>query len=464
MLVKIFAQGTGGIVPSIGTGRPAWICAISWGVTLACWAGRSRAARYQKTAITRPDDGGDIENRMPAEIVDDEGDQRRRHAGAELGAALHPGIGLAAFLAGKPGGDELVGGGIGHRLAKPQDEAHRDQRPQRVRHAGRHQGGGDGERAPPDQAAGQGAARTQLAHDPARRDLERRVTDQEGAEHPAELDPGNMEVGGDIGAGDGDIAAIEVHHHGDQKDQQDQQIADFELHHEETVPIYFPAAIWRMLARLLPACAASKETSSQQNMKLAPAAYHFCISASAKVMPMLAGIWRARAADHRGHAIDDGGMLELTQHPRRTRQVGRAQTGDVDAGRVENAVDIGNAVHMLDLHHHDDGVVGLGDIGIGLSAIVRGAPGTEAARAFRRILAGRHRGARFRRRADHRNQDAVGAHVQRLLDQHRIVPGHPDHGHGGRTVEGDQAGLQAFIAEAAMLGVDQDPVESRRPP
>ena len=72
----------------------------------------------------QPDDGGDIEHRVPAEIVDDEGDQRRRDAGTQLGAALHPGIGLAALMAGKPGGDEQVGGWIGQRLAQTQDEAH----------------------------------------------------------------------------------------------------------------------------------------------------------------------------------------------------------------------------------------------------------------------------------------------------------------------------------------------------
>ena len=194
--------------------------------------GRVARRRIPEDGDHQPDGGGDIENRMPAEIVDDEGDQRRRDAGAQLRAALHPGIGLAALMAGKPGGDEQVGGRIGQRLAQPQDEAHGDQRPQRVRHGGRHQRRGDGERAPPDQAAGQGAARPQLARDPAGGDQEGRIADHEGAEHPAELDLGDVIVGGDIGAGDGDIAAVDVHHRGDHEDQQDQQIADLELHRD----------------------------------------------------------------------------------------------------------------------------------------------------------------------------------------------------------------------------------------
>jgi hypothetical protein len=64
-------------------------------------------------------------------------------------------------------------------------------------------------------------------------------------------------------------------------------------------------------------------------------------------------------------------------------------------------------------------------------------------------------------RAYHRDQDSLGAHVERLLDQHMIVPGHARHRHRGRAIEGRQACLKAFIGKAAMFGVDKDPIKAR---
>ena len=54
LLEKIFAQGTGGIGAFDPDRQAGLDMRHLLGVTLACWAGMSRAAEYQKTAITSP--------------------------------------------------------------------------------------------------------------------------------------------------------------------------------------------------------------------------------------------------------------------------------------------------------------------------------------------------------------------------------------------------------------------------
>jgi hypothetical protein len=134
-------------------------------------------------------------------------------------------------MAGKPGGDKLVGGGIGDRFAQAQHEAHRDQHPQRAASLRRNQRGDDRQHAPPDQAIGQRLARAQLADHPAGGNLESGIAQKEGREDPAELDLVDAVILGEIGTGNGDVAAVQIDHRADQEDQHDQQVADFVGHH-----------------------------------------------------------------------------------------------------------------------------------------------------------------------------------------------------------------------------------------
>ena len=152
-----------------------------------------------------------------------------------------------------------------------------------------------------------------------------------------------------------------------------------------------------MLARVLSTCDASIEVSSPQNMKFAPTECHLCISFSGKVMPMLAGIWRARAAwITLAHPIDDNRVLELAKHAGRTGQIRRSKAHNIDARRIKDFLDLRYAVDVLDLQNNDHGRICLRNISVGLSPVIRSTPWSKAARSFRRIFAGRYRCAGFR--------------------------------------------------------------------
>src|SRR5712671_1159844 len=151
--------------------------------------------------------------------------------------------------------------------------------------------------------------------------------------------------------------------------------------------------------------------------------------------------------------------VELWHQP-----VGEAEIGGTDIDTVD-ALDIEDRFHALDrglgFHHRQqhDFVVGGFLVGAGRT-VHAGADRAVGAGALRRIFAVGDEVSCFLRRVDHRADHAVGAAVEHLADDARLVPGHADHRRHRMAVHRLKTLYHREIVLHAVLHVDSDAVKT----
>src|SRR6478752_5192658 len=151
--------------------------------------------------------------------------------------------------------------------------------------------------------------------------------------------------------------------------------------------------------------------------------------------------------------------VELGHQP-----IGEAEVGGTDIDAVD-ALDIEDRFHVFDrrlgLHHREqyNFVVGGGLISAGRT-IHAGTDRAVRTRAARRIFGVGDELFRLLIGVDHRTDHAIGAAVEYLADDARLVPGHADHRRYRMTVHRLEALHHRQVVLHAVLHIDGDAVEA----
>ncbi len=164
------------------------------------------------------------------------------------------------------------------------------------------------------------------------------------------------------------------------------------------------------------------------------------------------------------YRLDGGHKLRVIERSRDTegdRQIARPDEDRVDVRHREELVDAFERDAGFDLQHHEHVRVhvrdGLGDRDRLVVELRRGEP--EPARAHGRKASPADGLREQLRRLDAREQDALGAAVERARDQRVLQVRHAhDRAQTGAARHAHQI-LQRLEAERAMLGVEEHPVE-----
>ena len=172
------------------------------------------------------DDGAHPKRRSPAVMNHDVSDDQRRQAGSRSHSGEDPAIRNTAFGGWNPACDELIGGGIDHRLpgAEKKTNSHEDE--QRACNLRWDQGGQSGEDPPPRDARGQHTAWSEAIRQSPANGLEERIPDQHCAEHLPELYIAKMVGLRNRPAGNGNVYPIEIRHGTEDEQPEHQKPAD----------------------------------------------------------------------------------------------------------------------------------------------------------------------------------------------------------------------------------------------
>ena len=138
-------------------------------------------------------------------------------------------------------------------------------------------------------------------------------------------------------------------------------------------------------------------------------------------------------------------------------QVRRADVDRVDAGHLQDGVEVFERLGGFDHRHHQHIVVGV--IAVIRPGVDGGAHRPPASVALRRVLAGFHHRLGLRGGADHRADDAVDAGVEDFHQQRRIVPGDARQGDGAGGGHRLQHGDGGLVIDDAVLHVDGQRIE-----
>ena len=158
------------------------------------------------------DEGTYPERSAPTVMNHHVSDEWRREASAGTDAGEDPAVRNAALAHGNPARDELIGRRIDDRFARAQKKPDRHEDPQCTCNVGRDECGKSGEDSPPDHARSQHAAWAEAVGQAPSEGLEQCVTNQQRAEHSAQLDVAEMVGVGNRSAGGRNIDAIKVRH------------------------------------------------------------------------------------------------------------------------------------------------------------------------------------------------------------------------------------------------------------
>ena len=140
-----------------------------------------------------------------------------------------------------------------------------------------------------------------------------------------------------------------------------------------------------------------------------------------------------------------------------------AEEHDVNTRHLGDLLHVVDASLGLDLDRDDDVVVvraGVAEEASLVGGALREVDRAGAALGARgqRVAAARDALRHVVRRVDVRDQDAVGAEVERLLDAVTVVRRRDaDHGLGTAVRDGSQHGAQRHLVHRAVLGVDEEP-------
>src|ERR1700682_2586242 len=144
--------------------------------------------------------------------------------------------------------------------------------------------------------------------------------------------------------------------------------------------------------------------------------------------------------------------------------VGKAEIGGADIDAVD-AVDIEDRFHVFDrrlgFHHREQHDLLVGRLLIGAGRTIHA--GTDRAvgtRAARRVFGVGDEVFRLLLGVDHRTDHAIGAAVEYLADDARLVPGHAHHRRHRMTVHRLKALHHRLVILHAVLHVDGDAVEA----
>ena len=172
----------------------------------------------------------------------------------------------------------------------------------------------------------------------------------------------------------------------------------------------------------------------------------------------------ARRGDHLGDGLGEFGVVEFAGNAERDAEIEMADPQAVDARDGGDGVGILDPVGGLDLGEEGGALVGGGELVLdraGPVAVMGDLEG-HAAAAFGRVLDGVEDRLGFLGRTDHRQHDALGAHVAGPRDV-MVLPGGA--AHDGRQLgrlHVAQHALHRLEAEAAVLHVEQHEIAPGR--
>ena len=154
-------------------------------------------------------------------------------------------------------------------------------------------------------------------------------------------------------------------------------------------------------------------------------------------------------------------MLRIAGKAHVGAQIRRADKHAVDAFHVQDLRQVFQRLAGFDLHQHAHGVVSLMQV-IRDAVPARGARqgAADAADARRWVAGGAYRQPRLVSVLHHRHQQGLRAHVQQLLDLHRIVPRRAHYRLAGIRGDGLELGQDGLHAVRRVLAVDQQPVKT----
>src|SRR5258705_1711025 len=155
--------------------------------------------------------------------------------------------------------------------------------------------------------------------------------------------------------------------------------------------------------------------------------------------------------------------LRLVAVELRHQPVGKAEIGGTDIDAVD-ALDIEYRFHVFDrglgLHHRQQHNLVVGGLLIGAGRTIHA--GTDRAvrtRAARRIFGVGDEVFRLLLGVDHRTDHAIGAAIEHLADDARLIPRHPHHRCYRMAVHRLEALHHRLVVLHAVLHVDSDAVE-----
>ena len=114
--------------------------------------------------------------------------------------------------------------------------------------------------------------------------------------------------------------------------------------------------------------------------------------------------------------------------PQRCGQIGRANEDTIDPVDAADRLQLLERRSALDLHEHADLFISLLEIVLDATEITGAAAGRHPTHAPGWITDGRYRPAGFLCRLHVGQDDRLRTDVEYALDQHRIIPGRPNHG------------------------------------
>lgn len=171
-----------------------------------------------------PDETDGAEDDEDAAPTDERGEadgEDRRETAGEMGAAEEDALDASAFREGNPAGECARNARPGTGFAGAEEEAHDEHRSE-IEGGG----GGHGEGGPPEDDAGEDAARALSVGPPRGGDFEDGVGEGEGAENPAHLLLRKIEIAHDVGRERAEAGAIEVSDHRKGDDERDHAETD----------------------------------------------------------------------------------------------------------------------------------------------------------------------------------------------------------------------------------------------